>query len=164
MKIVIGRRLQPIDIEQILNGLKQNNTVTDHGMVDLGSTCLDGILIGFKNKVEAEKELSKGREFDTKWGRSIIVSTKNNDVLQLGQKRGYVVVVRKDPEVGMVRIKAQPRSEADLTETYEQVKTLDPEATWFLHASKKMLLNGNYKDPDSVFSKLEMDELIRVLS
>jgi hypothetical protein len=42
----------------------------------------------------------------------------------------FVLVVRKDPE-GMVRIKARPDSEVDLTEAYHKVKALNPEATWF---------------------------------
>jgi hypothetical protein len=150
--------------DRVLDGLKQINVITDHGMVDLGSTCLDGIYIGFKNKVKAEREIEEAVKFESRWGKGLAVSTRNSDVLQLAQKMGFVVVAMKDPEVGMVRIKAQPKSGADLTEVYERVKELDPEASWFLHVSGKMLLNGNYRDPDCVFSKLEVSDLIKVLS
>ena len=51
----------------------------------------------------------------------------------------------------------------DLTPVYEKVKELDPEASWFLHASKRMLLNGSSKNPEMRGSKLSLDEVIDVL-
>lgn len=145
----------------ILDGLKQNNTLTDPGLVDFGSTCLDGVYTSFKLKVDAEKEIEQGRVFDSPWGKSLAVESKNDEVLQLAMKMGYVLVIRKDPE-GMVRIKARPDSEVDLTQAHQKVKEKDPQATWFLHASKKMLLNGSYKNPATKFSSLSLDQLVEI--
>lgn len=146
----------------ILDGLKRNNTLTDQGLIDLGSTCLDGIYMSLKLKIGAEEELETGRQFETKWGKAIALESKNDEVLTVGMKNGYVLVIRKDPE-GMVRIKAGPKSEVDLTEAYEKIKGRDSEATWFLHASKKMLLNGSYKNPQHQFSKLSLGEVIEIV-
>ena len=76
---------------------------------------------------------------------------------------GFSVVVRKDPRKGYVRIKASPASKVDLTNIYEQLKKMDPEATWFLHVGKKMLLNGTPKNPKMVPTKLSLDAIIEVL-
>jgi len=146
-------------MSSILDGLKHNNTLTDQGLIDLGSTCLDGIYTSLKLKIEAEKQLEKSRQFETKWGRGIAVESKNDETLTVAQKMGFVVSIRKDPE-GMVRIKARPDSAVDLTEIQTKAKTNDPDATWYLHPSKKMLLNGSYKNPNSKFSKLELEQLI----
>jgi hypothetical protein len=148
---------------EILDGLKQNNTLSDTGLIDFGSTCLDGIYTSMKLKVGAEREIKQGREFETKWGKGLAIESKNDEVLTVGMKSGYVVVIRKDPE-GMVRIKAIPKTEVDLSDAYEKVVKIDPGATWFLHASKKMLLNGSYKNPDHVFSKLSLDELVKLFN
>lgn len=145
----------------ILDGLKRNNTLTDEGLVDFGSTCLDGIYLSLKLKIEAEKELEQGRTFPTQWGEGIAIESKNDEVLTVAQKMGKVVVVRKDP-AGMVRIKARPDSAVDLTLIYEKLKQADPEATWFLHPSKKMLLNGSYKKPETKVSKLSLAEIIEM--
>lgn len=59
-----------------------------------------------------------------------------------------------------------PRNDSlgiDLTETYEKLKSMDPKATWFLHASKRMLLNGSTKNPDMKGSKLTLDQVIDIL-
>ncbi len=148
---------------EMLNGLKRNNIVTDQGLIDLGSTCLDGILMSMKIKYDAEMELDKGIEFGTKWGKGLAIESKNDDVLPIAQKNGYLVVIRKDPDNGMVRIKGQPRSNVDFTQLYKQIIEIDPKSTWFLHASKKMLLNGSYKNSDSIFTKLSITKIISLL-
>ena len=77
---------------------------------------------------------------------------------------GYAVVIRRDPRKGYVRIKASPKiPKIDLTSTYEQLKKMDPDATWFLHVSKKMLLNGTTKNPKMRPTKLSLDAIISVL-
>lgn len=146
----------------ILDGLKRLNMVTDQGLIDLGSTCLDGIYHSLKLKIGAEKELEEGIEFETKWGKAIGVESKNDEVITVGLKGEYVLVVRKDPE-GMIRIKTKPRSSADLTEVWERVRAKEPDKTWFLHMSKKMLLNGSYKNPEHVRSELGLREIIGII-
>ncbi|MBI2049400.1 hypothetical protein HYT32_00590 [Candidatus Roizmanbacteria bacterium] len=53
--------------------------------------------------------------------------------------------------------------EIDLTLVYEKLKKIDPDATWYLHISKKMLLNGSVKNPKMRPTKLSLDEIIKVL-
>ncbi|MEK7129505.1 MAG: chromate resistance protein ChrB domain-containing protein [Patescibacteria group bacterium] len=133
-------------------------------IVELGMAALDGIYKTFQNKVWAERELrEKSIEFSTKWGKGIGVTTVNDEVVHLGQKMGYVVVVRKDPKKGYLRIKALPKAEIDLTPVYNRLKALDPSATWFLHASRHMVLNGSSKNPDMKPTKKSLPEIIEVI-
>jgi len=81
-------------------------------------------------------------------------------VIHQAQKRGYTVVIRKDPKKGYVRIKSLPKDEIDLTPVYEMLKMKDPDATWFLHASRHMVLNGSAKNPDMKPSKQTLESLI----
>jgi hypothetical protein len=81
---------------------------------------------------------------------------------------GYVVVVRRDPRKGYLRIKAKPNKSdddkgVDLTLTCEKLSKMDPQATWFLHVSKKMLLNGSPKNPKMKPTKLPLNDIIEVL-
>ncbi|MBU2632757.1 hypothetical protein KKG52_03505 [Patescibacteria group bacterium] len=135
--------------------------------------CLDAVLHSFENKVWAEEEIKeKGIEFDTKYGRALAVESLNDTVIKLGQKRGFKLVVRKDSRKGYVRIKATPAKkgegalakEVDLTEIYEIFKEKDPKATWFLHVSKKMLLNGSPKSGKMVPSSLSLNDIIAIIS
>ena len=129
-------------------------------IMELGFQTLDGIYKVMLNKMWAEKEMEKAIEFDTVWGKGIGFETINDEVIHLSQKRGYTFVIRKDPKKGYVRIKTLPKPEIDLTQLYEALKENEPDATWFLHASRHMILNGSSKNPDMKPSKKNLSELV----
>jgi len=156
--------------------------------VMFGMECLDGLVHQFENRIWAEREIKKGKEFETRFGKGIAFETLNDTVIKLSQKMGYMVVVRKDPRKGYVRIKVTPEraepvilgsiatpesqkdsgqarmtKEIDLTLAYEQLSKMDPQATWFLHVSKKMLLNGTPKNPTMVPTTLSLDQIVNVI-
>lgn len=143
-------------------------TDNDQFYVDFSMQCLDAIVRELENKIWAEKEIAeKGKEFQTRFGKALAIETLNGGMLKVAQKMGYVLVVRKDPRKGFVQIKTRPEEEGkkgvDLTLSYEKLKKMDPDATWFLHISKKMLLNGSMKNPTMVPTKLTLDQIKRVL-
>jgi len=147
----------------ILDGLKRGGLLNDQGLIEFGLKCLDGILTSLKLKLEAEKEIEEsGVEFESPWGPGLGIESRNDEVIKVGQKQGRALVVRKDPS-GMVRIKVRPDSGADLTKIYQVLNQKDPKATWFLHQSKKMLLNGSYRNPEMVPSKLSLKEVIEAV-
>lgn len=157
----------------VLDGLKLLKPEENDYYVAFGIECLDALMHQFENRIWAENEIKEhGVEFATKWGKGIGFETLNDTVIKLSQKMGYIIVVRKDPRKGYVRIKAKPLSkeekakgkeDPDLTPVYDIVMKRDLKATWFLHVSKKMLLNGTPKNPKMVPSKLSLDEVIQIL-
>lgn len=164
----------------ILDGLKIMKPDQDDYYTQFVMEALDGILHEFENRIWAEKEIKEnGKIFETRFGKGIGFETINDTVIKLAQKMGYVLVVRKDPRKGYVRIKGLPNSnnessprveagritnhDIDLTLVCEQLKKMDPEATWFLHIGKKMLLNGTTKNPKMKPTKLSLMEIIKVL-
>ena len=151
-------------LTDILDGLKLQKPNEDLLYIDFCSQALDAILHNFENKIWAEREIKEnGKKFESIFGRAIAFETINDDVIKLSQKMGYALVVRKDPRKGYVRIKASPAAKVDLTNVYEQLKKTDPQATWFLHVGKRMLLNGTPKNPKMIPTKLKLDEIVNVL-
>lgn len=153
---------------EIIEGLKLAKPGQDSYYIDFGMQTLDAIFHNFENRIWAEEEIARdGIKFETRFGKGIGFESLNDSVLKLAQKMGYVIVVRKDPRKGYVRIKARPSKEnekgIDLTLVYEKLKKMDPGATWFLHVSKKMLLNGSSKNPKMKSTRLSLDEIIKVL-
>lgn len=150
-------------IHRILDGW-ENQGLKDRDLLDRAFNLLDGVYQTLKDKVWAEDELKeRGIVFDTIWGPAIGLETINDEAMRLAAKQGYAVVVRKDPRKGSVRIKSLPREEIDLTPVFEQVVKLDPEASWFFHFSRHMILNGSSKEPEMKPSKLNLEELIKIL-
>ena len=152
----------------LLDGLKLVRPNRDDEYMAFGILCLNALTAQFENRIWAEREIKeKGITFETKFGKGIGFETVNDTVLKLAQKMGYVVVVRKDPRKGYVRIKTLPdqgdKKGATLTAAYNQLSKMDPSATWFLHVSKKMLLNGSPKNPKMRPTKLTLREIVAVV-
>lgn len=148
---------------QVIDGL---NLISKNGgseVIGCVFTILDAILQLFKNKIKAEEEITKGYVFTSHWGKTIAFETKNEESVKLALKMGFSLVIRKDPEQGNVRIKTLPKKELSLSKLYEVLKKNDSKATWYLHPSKNMLLNGSTKRPSSVPTVLPLKKVIEIV-
>lgn len=150
------------NLDQIFDGFKINR-VEDHEVLKIGFQCLDAILVVIKQKLLAEEDIKKGYIFETKWGRAIAMETKNEEAVKQALKAGYKVVIRRNPDYGHIRIKSWPVTEIDLSPVHDAIVKKDPRATWYLHPSKNMLLNGSNKRPDSVASSLGLPQVIEIM-
>lgn len=157
--------LYDFQLQNIISGWKvayQNNKHQD--FVEWGCICLDGVYNSIRNKIHAEKSIGEsGFEFESTYGNALAIQTFNDEVIKIGLKMGFVIVVRRDPAKHYIRIKARPESGIDLSVVHEKLIALDPEATWFLHPDKKQLLNGNTKNPNNVYTKLTLEDVIDIL-
>lgn len=124
---------------------------------------LDALLNIFSKKISAEKEIKKGYIFQSFYGKTLVLQTKNEETIKLGQKMGFKLVARKDPETGHIRIKTLPDKKLSLKPLYEKIIQVDKKATWFLHKSENMLLNSSSKNPNFIPSKLTIYQLIEII-
>jgi hypothetical protein len=147
---------------QIIEGL---HAIMKHTHEAMGCvfSILDGIEHLFIAKIRAQEEIGKGYSFTSKWGKSLAMESKNEESMKLALKMGYKLVIRKDPEKGNVRIKTYPDPKLDLTAVYEKVVKADPKATWFLHSSKNILLNGSSKGPNMTPTTLPIKKVIEII-
>ncbi len=153
-----------MSLGSIIDGMQMTMVSDPLSMIDRVMDCLDASYKMFQNKVWAEKEIKeKAVEFTTRFGKALGIETVNREAVHVAQKMGYVIAVRKDPKIGSIQIKSIPKDEIDLTALYEEVKIQNPEATWFLHASKHMLLNGSAKNPDMKPTKLTLNQIIETV-
>ena len=152
------------ELDGILEGLKYQNPGQDDLYVEFISKNLDAVLHNFENRIWAEKEIEEnGKTLDIGNFKVLAIETMNDSVIKLAQLNGYDLVVKKDPRAGNLRIKANPKTDVNLTPVYEEVKKTDPKASWFLHVSKKMLLNGSSKNTKAVASTLSSSDIIEIL-
>ena len=148
-----------------LNLLYNEKGNGDVQVVEFGMTALDAVLKTLVQKVRAEKEIEQtaSAAFDSLFGKVLAFEIGNDSVIKVAQRMGYTMVVRKDPKKGYLRIKALPDKGIDLTNLYEALKKADPDATWYLHPSKTMLLNGTTKNPAMRPTKLTLEEVMEVV-
>lgn len=135
---------------------------SDEEAMNFGLKGMDAVFHQVKKSIDAQKELKKGVKFESQWGKAIAIETGNDNVLWEGEKKGYCLVIRKDPETGGVRIYARYDTEVDLTKAHDKFKKMDPNSEWYLHQSKKLLLNmasGKKMRP----TKLSLEEIMKIL-
>lgn len=146
----------------LIKGLKSTLGDDQHVYI-IGSTILDAALRVFQNIIKAEHEIKKGFVFNSFAGKSIAMETGNEETMKLALKSGFSLVVRKDPAGGNVRIKTLPDESLDLTPLYNLVKQEDKKGTWFLHASRHMLLNGSKNNPRFIPTPLTLPKIIEIV-
>lgn len=149
-------------VGEIIAYLK-NIGLSDHEIVEYGLVSLDSVYVRLKILVASAEEMPDATQFKTQWGPGIGLETANTGFVGYAQRQHYAVVVRKDKEYGHIQIKALPRKNIDLSDIYEKIISVDKNATWYLHPSKTMLLNGSDKRRNQVASSLSLSEVIDLI-
>lgn len=150
-------------IHKIIEGGLKSVLKEDLKLMEAVFPMLDALLSIFVKKINAEIELKKGFIFNSSWGKSLVMETKNEETTKLALKLGYTFVAKKDPEKGNIRIKTLPGKKYDLKPLYDEIIKVDKKATWFLHQSGNMLLNSSSKNPNFIPSKLTLHRLIEII-
>lgn len=122
---------------------------------------LDALLLSFKEKIRAYEEIKSGKKFLSPWGKALAVTTGNEQVLWEGEKVGFVLVLKYDPDFNRTKIYSRFDSEVDLTMVYNKLEKVDPQADWYLHPSKKLLLISS--NPQAHNTDLTIEQLIDLL-
>ena len=150
-------------LHNVLSGWKIQNPNQNEKYVEWTIFALEAVYKLLQAKVGAEKEIDGGKKFKTRWGKGIAVYSSNSTILDLAVKKGYAVAVIKDPNRGNVRATGSTVKGVDLTKAYEMILARDKEGTWFLHSSKVLLRNGSIRNPTMKPTKLELEEVIKIL-
>lgn len=138
---------------------KDNSSETSKKSVQLGIEILDRILLVLKRKQQSILDWEKRVEFQTKFGKSFAVSSETIN-REFCREQGGDLYLMYDPKYNSVQYFAP---EKDISEIYQKVKSLDPEASWFLHQSHHMVICGSSSAPDSKPTKLSFEQLIEAI-
>lgn len=124
---------------------------------------LDAIMGIFLKKNQAGEEIKKGFVLTSRWGKTLVMETRNEETTKLALKMGFILVVKKDPDRGNIRIKSLPGKKYDLKPLHEKILKADRVGTWFLHSSGNMLLNSSSKNPNFIASPLTVKRLVEII-
>ena len=149
-------------IRQLVDGLKVINR-EETKLIEIIFQLLEAVLIVFKNKVNAEEEITNGFVFQSYLGKSLAIESKNEEAVKLALKKGFVLVIRRHPEVGFTRIKTLPDKKYTLKPIYEKILLKDKKGSWFSHISGHMLLNGSSGNPKLIPTPLSLNNIIEIV-
>lgn len=150
-------------LHEIIAGIDRTETNDDTYQVELGARLLDYIYAGMKSYLQARAELANGIVFPLKSGTAFAILSSNEEVLAAAQKNGHLLAIKKDEQLGNIRIKARPDANFNLEQIYQAIKLKDNVGTWYYHPSGKMLLNGSRKNINQKPSPLTLEEIIVIV-
>jgi hypothetical protein len=135
-----------LSIHNLIEGAQLTDIYDDERILQFGFDMLDAGYAKLRSETKADEIIqTKGQHFTIGEWKVLAIPSSSKDVEKRAQILGVDLVIRKDEDQGPVRIKATPRSGIDLTPVYEAILQEDKVGTWFLHNSKRMLLNGSRK-------------------
>ena len=129
----------------------------------LGFIVLDALLEISREQVRLDADWEGRTEFTSRWGQAVALETDARDADAYAYGRGFVLVVLSDPEDGYLSGRVPADSSVDLTAAYDTLRQREPNADWYLHHSKKMLICGGDVAPDSQRSQIKPADLIELL-
>ncbi|MGH7404556.1 MAG: chromate resistance protein ChrB domain-containing protein [Candidatus Methylomirabilales bacterium] len=162
--LLMGRDLGQFNLVHIIQGLNRSFPDNPWKVVEIAESVLDGLYEYTKEFLEAKRELEKGTRFDTNWGSGLGVETANKQVRYLAYENGHKVFVFVDPKRGFRGYQAPGFSGIDFSDLFQKIKQREPDADWFLHSSKELLLCGSAKAPNKRLSRLSLRELIELIA
>lgn len=151
-----------LGLHQIIRGYRIAHQ-NDHDVMQWALGALDGYYYIVANKVRAELDIAHGIPFEVGSVHCLGLLSGNEEGVVVAAKQGYELVVRKDPEAGIARIKVRPDSKISLKKLAEYISQNDKNAYWFLHASERMLLNGSRKYNSNKPTRYSLQELITII-
>ena len=75
-----------------------------------------------------------------------------------------MLVAVKDSRKGFIRISLSPKSRKNLNKLHTKLKYRDKSASWFYHASGKIILNGPRGKQGVVASHLNISDLADIIA
>lgn len=150
-------------LTDIIDGAKYSGGYDDYELLLWASTLLDAMYSRLQHELKADRELQRNAKWLTVGKYQVCaVSSANHQTERRALRLGADLMLRQDPMVGNVRIKARPDCDIDLTALYEAILLEDKVGEWFLHNSKKMLLNGGQKGPQFKPTSLSLTKILRL--
>jgi hypothetical protein len=152
-------------LHELIRGFELQTYFNDDSQLHFGLSCLDCAYAVLKHHHKAEEIIiEKGQVFQLAEGSAMAISTRNDDTIKIAQRQGMILVVRKDPDLGNIRIKARPDSNIDLKALHDKILEVDRVGNWYYHPSGKMLINGSVKHQDQAASPLTLNDVVKMVT
>ncbi len=136
----------------------------DQGVMALGFTICDALLASQMDVAQLEEDWDKRTEFVSIYGPAVAFISSCRDQDTFAYQHGFDLAVYINKERTYHNIRAFAGSRIDLTPLYLQLKQVEPEADWYFHHSKKMLICGGDLTAGARSSKLSLEWLVDALT
>lgn len=132
-------------LHEIIPALHRLQTHDNEAVLRMVFVYLDGVYQRLKDWEKGREAVNEGEEFESAWGKGIIVTTAADDVSKIAQKMGYEIVIISDEVHGHLKIKTAPNVKLPLKSLYDKIALREDSNRWVYHNSGHMLFSGSDK-------------------
>lgn len=158
-----GLAEQDFSLPTILQGAYLAGGKSSAAMTDLGVTCLDALFEVERQQVAFQHDWAERREVPSRFGRAVAVVTDADLADGYAYEQGYDLLILMNRAGTYRGFRARAAAPIDLTPVAEAVHQADPEANWFFHHGKHLLLLGGDHQSDAKPSRLSLDDMIALV-
>ena len=151
-------------LHEIIPALHRLQTHDNEAVLRLVFVYLDGVYQRLKDWQKGKDSVMEGQEFESRWGRGIVVITAASDVSKTAQKMGYDIVVIHDPQKGHLKIKTAPNVLQPLKPLYDKIVLRESPKRWVYHNSGHMLFSGSDKGGIKEPTQLQVSDILEMIS
>ncbi len=150
-------------LHEIIPALHRLQTHDNEAVLRMVFVYLDGVYQRLKDWQKGKEAVNEGEEFESAWGKGIIVTTAADDVSKTAQKMGYDIVVISDTQHGHLKIKTAPGVELPLKPIYDKIVEREDSERWVYHNSGHMLFSGSDKGEQKERTTLHLNDLLEMI-
>lgn len=150
-------------VPMIIQGEFDRNGRDSVAVADLGFRMLEALLVSEQNFVRLETDWAKRQEFPSRFGRAVALVSTAKEIDSYGYAHGFDLVVFMNPDGSYRNIRGKAGTAIDLTPVRDELAKIDPQATWYFHHSKKMLICGGELAPAAKPSQLAFEKMIEIV-
>lgn len=150
-------------LHEIIPALHRLQTHDNEAVLRMVFVYLDGVYQRLKDWQNGKEAIHEGEEFESAWGKGIIVTTAADDVSKTAQKMGYDIVVISDVHKGHLKIKTAPGVKLPLKPIYDKIALHEDPKKWVYHNSGHMLFSGSDKGEQKEPTTLHLNDLLEMI-
>ena len=150
-------------LHEIIPALHRLQTHDNEAVLRMVFVYLDGVYQRLKDWEKSREAIHEGEEFESIWGKGIIVTTAADDVSKVAQKMGYEIVVISDTRHGHLKIKTAPHVKVPLKSLYDKIAERESPERWVYHNSGHMLFSGSDKGELKERTQLKLSEILEMI-
>lgn len=150
-------------LHEVIPALHRLQTHDNEAVLRMIFVYLDGVYQRLKDWQKGKDAVMEGEEFESLWGRGIVVTTAADDVSKTAQKMGYDIVVIHDTQKGHLKIKTAPKVEQSLKPLYDKITLRENPERWVYHNSGHMLFSGSDKGSLKEPTQLQVSDILEMI-
>lgn len=150
-------------LHEIIPALHRLQLYDNEAVLRMVFVYLDAAYQRLRDWEKGKEAINEGKEFESAWGKGIIVTTAADDVSKTAQKMGYDIVVIRDPQKGYLKIKTAPAVKLTLKPLYDKICLREDPERWVYHNSGHMLFSGSDKGALKEKTQLTLNDLTEMI-